>query len=596
MPVRGALHLCRTPVPEDAAESGSDDAPSRLTSVFVNTSGKEYLDDVDIRGFLDGRFKWGWNQPGQTKVRLGRDRSRIRPPKYGEDELFRVLQRWSGVDLPEGATVRQARLRLQATERLEGERRVYLYAVRRDWNPGRGGVRRDNVSVPEEGEVWWGEARNGREAWGLPGAGFASDDDPERDTDIQPLAMAQSPAGSRQVEFEDERLTDHVDDSLDGGRPLLLLLKLGDLEEDEPGSLLDLRSAEFGTDTDRRVRPRLELTWAPPSDARCSREDVFLEHGRERTIGPIPLDGSQRLWVAFEWENGFEPPTVLWRDVARQNGAAASQWRPLEGPVGPETEAIELRVLAARDPVALGEEYSARLRDTWVVSAPPEEQDVVWSFVSPSGHEHRVSGDYRGDFTWRVEFVPDELGRWRVRWRHELAGPAEVGPVGTFDVVPAGADNAVEQIRALTERSIDLPRSGERKEREMVRFLRLERGVMQDLTADEFRAQRGRTCRHALDRAREALWGRSLPDEIPMESHELRRSVDGRRLSEPIPRNDRYFRNTTSASTSGTVAAWVGKATNWCRRTAGKLKRAMLGGGRREGPQHRNGGAGGGAP
>lgn len=596
MGVRGELQLCRAPGTGDATDGGSTGDRSRLTSVFVNGPGARPLEDNDIRGFLDGRFMWGWNQSGQTKVRLGRNRAHIRPPKYGEDELFRVLQRWSGLDLPRGATVRQARLRLHATGPLAEERRVYLYAALRDWNPGRGGVRRDNVSVPEEGEVWWGEARRGREAWGLPGAGYASDDDPDADTDVQPLARARCPAGSREVELGDERLTRHVDEVLGGGRPLLFLLKLSDREEDQPGSLLGLRSGEFGVDADWRVRPRLELEWEPPSDASCSRADVFLEHGRERTIGPIVLHGDQRLWTAFECESGFEPPTLQWREVARQDGSAASDWRPVDGhgPVSPDLGAIEVRILAARNPVALGEEYSARLRDTWVVSAPPEDQDVEWRFVAPSGAEHRVTGDYRGDFTWRVAFVPDEIGRWRVRWRHELAGPEEVGPAGTFDVGPGGADNAMEQIGELTERAAELPRTGEGKERELARFLPLERGVMQDLTAEEFRADRGRALRRALDRAREVLWGRPMPAEIPMESHELRRRVGGRRLSEPIPRYDRHFRDEASGPTSGTVAAWIEEAASWCRRAARRLKRAMLGDGRRE-SRYGNGGAGGGA-
>src|SRR5690606_25706587 len=77
-------------------------------SVYANGSdGYDGMEDNDLRGFLDGMFKWGWNQPDQVHVRIGR---RGEAPAYGEHGLFRVIQRWSGVELPPGAIVDGARL------------------------------------------------------------------------------------------------------------------------------------------------------------------------------------------------------------------------------------------------------------------------------------------------------------------------------------------------------------------------------------------------------------------------------------------------------------------------------------------------------
>ena len=54
---------------------------------FVKGAGYASMDDNDLRGFLDGRFQYGWNQPSQVHVRLGRRHS---SPRYGETELFRL--------------------------------------------------------------------------------------------------------------------------------------------------------------------------------------------------------------------------------------------------------------------------------------------------------------------------------------------------------------------------------------------------------------------------------------------------------------------------------------------------------------------------
>ena len=86
-PSRGVLHLSRY------VAGGAASSPAVHRSTFVN--GPDYcgMTDNDIRGFLDGGFIWGWNQATQIHVRLGRT-GEFPNPKYGEVELFRVLQRW----------------------------------------------------------------------------------------------------------------------------------------------------------------------------------------------------------------------------------------------------------------------------------------------------------------------------------------------------------------------------------------------------------------------------------------------------------------------------------------------------------------------
>src|SRR5690606_26881097 len=96
-------------------------------SAYVNGSnGYDGMEDNDLRGFLDGMFKWGWNQPDQVHVRIGR---RGEAPAYGEHELFRVIQRWSGIELPPVTIVDRARLSLVVEKGPAHPVRVGLYAV-----------------------------------------------------------------------------------------------------------------------------------------------------------------------------------------------------------------------------------------------------------------------------------------------------------------------------------------------------------------------------------------------------------------------------------------------------------------------------------
>ena len=80
--------LLRVGVYGDGDSTGSE--LLRQTSVFVNGPDYRGMEDNDLRGFLDGRFMYGVNQPGQVHVRAGR---RQMHSKAGEVELF--LEKWA---------------------------------------------------------------------------------------------------------------------------------------------------------------------------------------------------------------------------------------------------------------------------------------------------------------------------------------------------------------------------------------------------------------------------------------------------------------------------------------------------------------------
>jgi hypothetical protein len=125
-------------------DTPTDREPTLHTSVFVNGPGYAGMEDNDLRGHLDGTFMYGWNQVGQNHVRAGRRKINAR---YGEYELFRFLQRWSNIDLPPRTTVVEAHLELHVERGPSFPVRVMIYEVKLDWDPGRGGISRDNVRL-----------------------------------------------------------------------------------------------------------------------------------------------------------------------------------------------------------------------------------------------------------------------------------------------------------------------------------------------------------------------------------------------------------------------------------------------------------------
>lgn len=73
---------------------------------------------------------------------------------------------------------------------------------------------------------------------------------------------------------------------------------------------------------------------------------------------------------------------------------------------------MEVRLDAVINPTPIGMRFYAQLRDTWITTGPPESQIVPWVFVLPSGEVYKVQASYLDDYTWEVDFIPDEVGRW----------------------------------------------------------------------------------------------------------------------------------------------------------------------------------------
>ena len=485
---------------------------TKHTSIFVNGRHYQGMEDNDIRGFLDGVTTHEWNQPTQTHVRIGR---RGDNPRFGEHELFRVLHRWTGVELPPGAAITRARLRFAIDRKCPVPLQVFLYAVNKDWDPGVGGVSRNNISPPLKGEVLWREIASEERAWGLPGVGFASDYDDDADTAAMALAVATCRPDAAFLTFESDALTSYVNERVRRGEPLLFLEKLADYEEDQPGAHFAQYSGNEGNGRDVTRRPQLALEWHSPAETQVIVRDVLLEYGRSITL-PRLTPGAENRFVSatFEAAPGFASPTI---EIRGGSDETTLPWRQVSIPVAlPEWDWMEVRVTAASDPVVLGEAFSADYRDTWILTAPPQEQEVWWTFVSPTGNANRVKAEYEGDYRWRVRFNPRELGRWMYYWEHELTDDGFRSVEQCFDVIGENRANTIRELEAFLaglRNSETWNLGGVRLTKLHGRqFNRLQRAALQFETQQTYQSERGRELRHLLQQIREELGDEALPD------------------------------------------------------------------------------------
>lgn len=504
--VRGRLRIW---VGNSRAEPDPESNPMRTTWV----PGPSYrgMRNNDLRGYLDGRYQYAWNQVSQAHVRIGRLASWV---KYGEYELFRVLHRWTDVLLPQGARVVGARLVLGVEAGPRIPLRIFAYRVRREWHPGEGGRLKDNVSPPADGETWWNETAHGTEEWGLPGAGYAAADDPMADTDAEPLAHAAWAPGAAHLSFASPAFTAYCDEAVGAGDAIRLLLKLSDVQEDVPGTLLTVYGADQGDDRTLDRRPRLVLDWTAPGTVLDSRS-IHLEHGRSLNLPTFEAGGGGWRWIDFDPDDGSTAPAI---DVLEPSDSTGG-WRGVFAPFESDHSGVTVRVRALSNPVEWGDAFTARFRDTWIRSGPPEEQRIPWRFTSPTGVEHEVLAVYSGDSTWTASFVPNEVGPWRYEWSHTLAGPKYRSAPGAFDVVVADREQGIAALRTLVEQA---ERVGVRQRpvegrRLMAAFARLERAVLSLATPDTWRSEEFGPLRESLDKAREALWGSAVPRDLPME-------------------------------------------------------------------------------
>ncbi len=468
----------------DTRSNGSDGqaGPSYL-SIFRRDANYSGMEDNDIRGFLDGVYKEGWNQVSQVHLRLGR---RGRNPAFGEYELFRNLQRWADLPVPRLAVVEDATIELSLESGPPYPVDIAVYAVHKDWNPGGGGVNNDNNGPPKDGEVWWLDAKYDELAWSRPGAGHASDHDPRADTGAEPLAISRyTPDAPGKVSFASSRLTHYINAQIHAGEPVLLLYKLTDVYEDSPGSVLEIWSANAGVDGSER-RPSLQLRWHSALPTVGVESPVALESGRYRVL-PNVATGGERIAVTL-----FSADTTLL--AAEGTGACGGQpfveyrpaasdhaWRELSAFQVVRDEIVDLRISATVSPVPLGQSFAAEIRDTWVPQGAPENRSVVFEFHSPNGAQIAVNADYIGDFRWRASFEPDALGQWAYQWRHALAGHDMVGELRQFDVVAWEHGHVIDGLKALEHAIVTsgaAPKSYAMLPHELS-FMRLERAAMQ---------------------------------------------------------------------------------------------------------------------
>lgn len=481
----------------------------RHAATFVRRQRAITLEDNDIRGFLDGGFVHGWNQVGQTHIRLGRGPWTI---DFGENEILRGLQRWDALDLPPKVFVENVTLRMTVEEGPDQGLDVLLYAVASDWNPGRGGTLRNNTSRPALGEVWWRDVGFGQKPWGLPGASFASNTNLRSDTGAMPLASARYEPGEPHLRFDSDRLTSYVQRRARAGEPLLLLLKLSDPLEDTTGLVLYVYSADYGEHKAPESRPQLHVSWTSPAEIAGRREDVIVEPGRSVVLPRLGAPGASLFAVSFAPEVGSETP---WIEVRGGAGATEEPWRAVAGAFRADWDWLEVRVLAARNPVAFGTAFETELRDTWIRTKAPEDQRVLFRFVAPSGSVHNVDAIYLGEFRWAVEFEPPELGRWRYSWSHNFVPAAHRGPDTVFDVVALDLAPVLLGLQALrAEIDSSAPATAEARVARFQRsFHALERAAIWLVGPEGFSSESGRSVRALVAEIRTALGSRSLPEE-----------------------------------------------------------------------------------
>ena len=521
--VKGVLRIAHY---TDAPVSSN---PKRHKTTYVNVLNNREMEDNDLRGYLDGGFKYGWNQVSQIHVRIGR---RGKSPRWGEFELFRVLQRWSKITLPDLAQAIQARLTVFVEKDPPAPVRVLLYNVVPDWNPGGGGLFKNNNSPPRKGEVWWNDVGYGEQSWGLPGANYAPVDAPDADTGAMPLADAVYTPGDQELEFSSDELAQYINEQIRLKQPLRFLLKLSDYQEDIPGSLLNVYSGNHGDSRNPARRPQLTIEWESRGEKISRDKLVFLEHGRSYVLRePITRENSWHA-VSFRVDPGYEQPII---EVRGGIGDEVTPWTRVTQPFQQAWDWMEIRLWAGSNPVLLGEPFESEFADTWVRTRAPEDQVVPWVFVSPTGMTHTVHADYLGDYHWKTKFLPDEVGPWRYSWSQTFLHEPFHSAIGSFDVVLDDPTQARKQLEAFVEKVSSTLGSNRKggsnsaskggnissedealRYRLMMQFSRLERAVMQLETPESFRSDSGQSLKKLLKAARALLGGQPVPDSLPL--------------------------------------------------------------------------------
>ncbi len=445
-----------------AVEPGRADKSGPLIhSTFVNGHDYAGMEDNDLRGFLDGSVRWGWNQVSQIHTRVGRRASRGRQ----EPELFRNLYKWEDVRLPAMSTVETASMSLHIEYGSEHPMSLYLYPLRGDYRPGRGGVERNNNSAPASAEVWWQDRAAEQTPWGLPGASAAAGQWGEQgsmrahgaagaDTYAMPLAAVEYTPGDQVLTLMSPRMAEYLQFRLERRGPMNLLLKASDYHEDLPGRRLTVFSGDEGDGIAIQRRPALKVSWRPHASSVLWQQALWLEHGRRYTSDVVALADAPAAVVV----DANRPARLQVRGYTADN--KVTDWRPLTSGQTLPWIKVQFRVAALTNPISLDETFTASITDTWVTTGPPEKQAVQWRFRSPAGVIHRTTATYQGGNTWQVTFAPDQLGRWRYDWSANFTESPFAGTPGVFDVHAEDADDLARAL-ALMHAQLDADGAGE---------------------------------------------------------------------------------------------------------------------------------------
>jgi len=481
------------------------------------------MEDVELRGFLDGTVKFERNVATQYHVRVGCEGSK---PDRGRYEVMRLLQRWDTTALPPSAQVRGARLVLCQEDIAGFPHRhplrwpvdFYLYAVKKPWNPGRGGSRRDNVSSPEPGDAWWLEAKAGELKWAEAGCGFGADNDAQADRKQHPLASCRLGSVDEDLIFSGSRLARHIEKAAQEGSGLDLLIAAGPADEALPGSTRAFYSAEFGDDLNPQRRPRLEVEWCSP--ARWVEEHPFVL-GPGETIAFRPQSGTvlpepATLCASVDVDSvsGMAPAAdVLGWNVS--NAPESAGLLPLAVPLlGSPGRGFEIRLSTALHPIAAGDEVSIRILETWMPSVRrPEELAVPFWFTAPSGRKLAHAAVHEGDFLYACRFRPDEMGVWSYAWttRPDRRFRPQTGG-GRFTVVRSEGRKHEEALRSFVESALDdsqRERGLLARRRSHFRLVTAQREITSFFRAEERRGVQ----REDLERLRELL--RRIGEALP---------------------------------------------------------------------------------
>ncbi|HEX7077593.1 MAG TPA: hypothetical protein VF363_04170 [Candidatus Eisenbacteria bacterium] len=430
-------------------------ADSMILVRYSLASPASRVEDAEIRGLLAGEIKYDFNQGSANHMRVGR---RFAGPSRGLYELKRALVRWELPRLPEGSRVVSA----EATFWIESfdlgsplarkgapvALHLYAYPIDQEWVQGEGGKRKDNFSSAARGEVSWTDVRSQEgPPWPSPGAlepaetgvgGYLS----------APVAVAAISGSDRPLALSGAALTSHVAACERQGRPLDLLLKLDDVEEDRPGTEISLLTSEFGDVHDARSkRPRLDLVVEVPGRDFGREEPVVVEPGGERILAPVEHRGRTVLLAAEVSDAGGAIPAGVFLRGGLGAPSPDSSWQPLTLPVERRWDWSQVKIASPPWRVPLGTTAQIALREFWVQPGPRRRQLPELVLVAPSGTVRRIRGEVASGDEYRLSFRPTEPGLWRYGWSFRTTPsrpPAGHEGEGLFYVTLPGQGGASE--------------------------------------------------------------------------------------------------------------------------------------------------------